>query len=205
MSIPTFQQAVTALVSLRPHPRLLRHSCAVGDVAAWLAEAIAANGQPLNPALVATAAFLHDIDKAIPADDPAKRHPHGEGSAAWLVGRGWPELAALVTDHPVTRLAEDDAWARLQAAPLAARVVAYADKRAGQRLETMDDRFASWRRRYPAGPGEAGRGEGWDHATSTLIRARADALEREVCTAAGIDPTEVRRRKGARPIVRELA
>ena len=29
------------------------------------------------------------------------------------------------------------------------RIVAYADRRAGQRLESMDARFASWRRRYP--------------------------------------------------------
>lgn len=205
MSIPTLHEAVTALASLRPHPRLLRHSCAVGDVAAWLAERIAANGHGADPALVATAAFLHDVDKALPGDDPAKALRHGEGSAAWLVARGWRELAPLVTDHPVTRLAEDDAWDRLQAAPLAVRVVAYADKRAGQRLEPMDARFASWRRRYPLGPREDGRGDGWDDATTALVRARASALEREVCAAAAVEPAAVRRRKWSRPILGELA
>ena len=63
-------------------------------------------------------------------------------------------------------------------------VVAYADKRAGQRLKSMDARFASWRRRYP---------DGWDDTTWRAVRARAERLEAEVCRAAGIEPSSVRR------------
>ena len=60
--------------------------------------------------------------------------------------------APVVRDHPVTRLAEPgfDALGS-PTASLEARIVAYADKRAAQRLESMDARFASWRRRYPPG------------------------------------------------------
>jgi hypothetical protein len=62
--------------------------------------------------------------------------------------------------------------------------VAYADKRAGQHLESMADRFASWRRRYPTG---------MDDASLGLMRTRADRLEADICRAAGIAPGDVRR------------
>ena len=49
--------------------------------------------------------------------------------------------------HPVTRLLDGDRYRRWAAfASREERIVAYADKRAGQRLESMDARFASWRR-----------------------------------------------------------
>ena len=57
--------------------------------------------------------------------------------------------------------------------------MAYADKRAGQRLESMDARFASWTRRYPGS---------WDAATTAAVCTRAARLEADVCRAAGIRP-----------------
>jgi len=193
MTIPARQEAMNLLASLDPPPWLVRHSRAVADIAAWLARRIAATGRSVDVAAVEAAALLHDVDKTLPTGDPARGLPHGEGSAAWLAARGHPELGPLVTDHPVTRLAENDAAARLAAAALEVRIVAYADKRAGQRLEPMDARFASWRRRYPAGPREGGNGTGWDDETASLVRSRADSLERDVCAAAGVRPDEVRR------------
>jgi hypothetical protein len=71
-------------------------------------------------------------------------------------------------------------------------VVAYADKRAGQRLESMDARFESWRRRYAA-PADDGRTAARDDAAWRSVRARADRLEADVCRAAGVAPREVRR------------
>ena len=64
------------------------------------------------------------------------------------------------------------------------RIVAYADKRAAQRLEPMAARFAGWNRRYPAK---------WDPATAERVRRRADRLEADVCRAAGVRPEDVRR------------
>ena len=124
-----------------------------------------------------------------------------------------PELAALVRDHPVTRLADDADAVRLASAPLEARVVAYADKRAGQALESMDERFASWRHRYPSGPADPvpgtadgpPRGHGWDGETAALVEARARDLERAVCAAAGVTPAEVRRLRWSRRALRESA
>ncbi|HEX5148489.1 MAG TPA: hypothetical protein VFW02_05365 [Candidatus Limnocylindrales bacterium] len=70
--------------------------------------------------------------------------------------------------------------------------MAYADKRAGQRLESMDERFESWRRRYP--PVASGRLDGtWNDTTIRAIRARATRLEADVCRAAGVAPGDVRR------------
>lgn len=205
MTVPTRREAAAILCSLRPPPWHLRHSCAVADVAAWLARAVQVAGHPVDVRATEAAALLHDVDKVLPAGDPARRLPHGEGSAAWLHAAGLDELSALVADHPVTRLADDAAWARLAAAPLDARIVAYADKRAGQQLESMDARFASWRRRYPAGPHEDGRPTGWDDAAARLVRARAAELEAAVCAAAGIASHEVRRLRWSRRAVTDVA
>jgi hypothetical protein len=102
-------------------------------------------------------------------------------------------LSRAVAGHPVTRLVDGEAYRRWSGfATREERIVAYADKRAGQRLESMDARFASWRRRYPAGTVD-GRNDGWDDPTWSRVRDRAERLERDVCRAAGIAPTEVRR------------
>jgi hypothetical protein len=219
MTVPGRRETARLLLSLDPPEWLLRHVCAVADVAAWLAARSAASGLDVDRRAVEAAALLHDVDKLPLAEAPAHLR-HGEGSAAWLEGVGHGELADAVRHHPVTRLAEDDWAAWITNAPLEARIVAYADKRAGQRLETMDERFASWRRRYPSGPGEhvamvpaahedrsggdgrPPRGTGWDDEVAALVAARAQALERDVCSAAGVAPDEVRRLRWSRRALR---
>jgi putative nucleotidyltransferase with HDIG domain len=227
MTVPSRPEAARLLCSLQPPDWLIRHSCAVADVAAWLARRVVARGRALDVTLVETAALLHDVDKALPPVDPAAHLPHGEGSAAWLESIGYGELGPLVRDHPVTRLALDEHETWMRTASLEARVVAYADKRAGGRLESMEARFASWRRRYPGGPqarvsagrpaadrphagtdlpgaalsGRAQRA-GWDQAIASIVRTRADALEAQVCAAAGVHPGDVRRLRWARRAVR---
>jgi len=62
--------------------------------------------------------------------------------------------------------------------------VAYADKRAGQRLEPMAARFASWQRRYP---------DSWSATEFRTVFERARRLEADVCRAAGVSPEDVRR------------
>jgi hypothetical protein len=152
-----------------------------------------AAGIALDRRLVETAALLHDVDKVLPASDAARALPHGEGSASWLTLHGHPELSRAVAGHPVTRLVDGDAYRRWAGfATREERIVAYADKRAGQRLESMEDRFASWRRRYPTTTND-GRAIGWDDATWRRVRDRAARLELDVCRAAGIAPADVRR------------
>jgi hypothetical protein len=177
--------AAALLSSLDPPTWFVAHARAVAEVASFLAARIAANGIPVDRAAVEAAGLLHDVDKILPAGDPIRRLEHGHGSAAWLTQRGHLELARAVAGHPVTRLADGEAHRRWAAfASREERIVAYADKRAGQRLESMDARFASWRRRYP---------DGWDETTWRAVRARAERLEAEVCRAAGIEPSDVRR------------
>lgn len=185
VTVPGRVAAAALLSSLDPPPWFVAHARAVAEVAGFLAARIAANGTPVDRSVVEAAALLHDVDKVLPASDPVRRLGHGHGSAAWLTQRGHPELARAVAAHPVTRLADGEAYRRWAAfASREERIVAYADKRAGQRLESMAARFASWRRRYP---------DGWDETTWRVVRARAERLETEVCRAAGITPAEVRR------------
>lgn len=185
MTVPTRVEAAVLLRSLDPPPWFLAHARAVAEVAGWLALRIREHGVPVDRLAVETAALLHDVDKLLPPSDPAGTLRHGDGSAAWLQRQGHPELARLVANHPVTRLADAEAFRRWAAfAGREERIVAYADKRAGQRLEPMARRFASWQRRYP---------DGWDAATRAAVQRRAGRLEREVCGAAGCRPEDVRR------------
>ena len=209
MTIPARHQAARLLRSLDPPEWLLRHSCAVADVAAWLAMRARSNGQAVDVELAAVAALLHDVDK-LPSVVVPGRLRHGDGSAWWLAEHGWPELSPIVRDHPVTRLAEPSSVTWSRTASLEAQIVAYADKRAGQHLETMDARFASWRRRYPAGPADPSVGgriprSGWNERVAQQVVARARALEADVCRAAGVAQADVRRLRWATRAVREAA
>lgn len=202
MTVPGRVEAAALLLSLDPAPWFLRHSRAVAEVAGWLAARIETRGTPVDRRLVEAAALLHDVDKALPHDHPARALPHGEGSAAWLTATGHGELARAVEHHPVTRLADGERFRRWAAfASREERIVAYADKRAGQRLESMAARFASWRRRYPPGAGDA-RAAAWDAATFDAVLSRSRRLEADVCRAAGIGPADVRRLRWTGPAIR---
>ena len=185
MTVPGRTAAAALLLSLDPPPWHARHARAVAEVAAWIAARIAARGTPVDRRLVEAAALLHDVDKILPDHDPAGRLPHGEGSAAWLTRRGHGELARAVASHPVTCLLDGERFRRWAAfASREERIVAYADKRAGQRLEPMADRFASWDRRYP---------DAWNAHERAAVRLRATRLEADVCRAAGVAPGDVAR------------
>lgn len=196
MTVPGRVDAAALLLSLEPATWALRHARAVAEVAGWLAARAAGRGRAVDRGLVEAAALLHDVDKLLPDGDAARRLRHGDGSAAWLTWQGHPELAPVVADHPVTRLVDGEAFAAwLAGASLAARIVAYADKRAGQRLEPMRARFASWASRYPDAPG-------WDPTVRATVAERALRLEADVCAHAGIAPDDVRRLPWTGPALR---
>jgi hypothetical protein len=184
MTVPDRIEAARLVRSLQPPEWHLRHSRAVAEVAAFLAARTARRGVAVDRRLAEAAALLHDADKALPRDDPLRALGHGHGSARWLEQRGHEELSPAVEHHPVTRLL-DGAWfeAWLNSSRAEDRIVAYADKRARQRLVSLDDRFASWRRRH----------RGWDDDAADDVRQRAGRLEAIVCEAAGLRPEAVRR------------
>jgi hypothetical protein len=190
MSVPGRVEAASLLISLDPHVRALRHARAVAEVAAWIAARAIARGRLIDRRRLEAAALLHDVDKLLPAHHPLKGLPHGEGSATWLADAGYPELSPLVIDHPVTRLADESILNRLLDGPPEALIVAYADKRAAQRLGSIDVRFASWRRRYP-------------RSSVETLRARAGRLESAACALAGVRPDEVRRLRWTSAALRE--
>jgi putative nucleotidyltransferase with HDIG domain len=194
MSIPSRAAAASLLLSVSPPTGILRHSQAVADVASWLASRVRHAGHPVDVLLVETAALLHDVDKALPRDHPLRALGHGHAGARWLEQQGYPELAPAVDTHPVGRLAEQPYAAWIAATTLEQRLVAYADKRAQQRVVTLDARFARWRRKHPEMEQEL-----------AISRERAGELETEVCRLAGITPDQVQRARWARDVVRRAA
>jgi hypothetical protein len=194
MTVPNRRESAALLLSLEPPAWHLRHSRAVAETAAWLALRAVSAGRSLDRRLVEAAALLHDVDK-LPLVRPAVADlVHGAGSAEWLARRGYPEVGEAIVGHPVTRLADGawfDRW--FAGASPEALVVAYADKRAGQKLESMAERFASWEGRY-APEERARRARGvWSAQTLAAVRARAEVLEARVCALAGVAPADVRR------------
>jgi putative nucleotidyltransferase with HDIG domain len=169
-------------MSTAPSPRLLRHLTVVAEVASFLAFRAQRAGLAVDRRLVETAGLLHDIDKALPSDHPVRSLGHGEGGAAWLRDAGHAELSRVVAAHPVMRLESPDARGWVTDGPLEERIVAYADKRATQRVVSLDQRFTRWRDKHP------------DHAAA-LVRAQrvAERLEESLCTAIGVSPADVER------------
>jgi HD domain len=185
MTVPDRIEAARLVRSLEPPEWLIRHSRAVAEVAAFLAARTAGRGVAIDRRLAESAALLHDADKALPRDDPLRALGHGHGSARWLQERGHAALGPSVEHHPITRLLDGgwfETWLR-ESRP-EDRIVAYADKRARQRLVSLDDRFASWRRRHPGG---------WEGDAAADVRRRAGQLEEVVCEAAGVRPEAVGR------------
>jgi hypothetical protein len=154
----------------------------VAEVASFLAYRASRAGLVVDRRLAETAALLHDIDKALPPDHPLRKLGHGAAGAAWLTDAGHPELARTLMAHPVTRFAEPDAQTWVMEAPLEERIVTYADKRATQRVVSLEQRFDRWRRRHP-------------EYRAKLERAFGVArqLEDTLCSSIGIAPTDVGR------------
>lgn len=194
MSVPSRRDSASLLLSLRPPDWHLRHVRAVAETAAWLAWQTASAGRSLDRHLVESAALLHDIDKLGSVKPEVDGLPHGEGSADWLTRRGFGELGPVIVGHPVTRLA-DPVWFErwYESAAPEALILAYADKRAGQRLESMAARFGSWERRYPPEDRVRRARGSWTAETLRAVWRRAETLELRVCELAGVAPDEVRR------------
>ena len=170
-------------MSTAPSARLLQHVTVVAEVASFLAFRAAQAGLAVDRRLVETAALLHDIDKALPADHPLRSLGHGRAGAAWLREAGHAELARPVAAHPVMQLDEPACPPTGSAsAPLEDRIVCYADKRATQRVVSLEQRFGRWQRKHP---------EYADRLAETLVMARR--LESEVCGSIGVRPEAVER------------
>ena len=182
MAVPTRTEALSLLMSTSPSPRLLQHVTVVAEVAAFLAYRATRAGVNVDRRLVETAALLHDVDKALPPDHPLKPLGHGPAGAAWLSEAGHPELARTLVAHPVTRFTDADAGRWVAEAPMEERIVTYADKRATQRVVSLDQRFDRWRRKHPEYEAKL------EHAQEV-----ARALESAVCGAVGVEPCQVER------------
>jgi predicted hydrolase (HD superfamily) len=192
LTIPTRREAASLLLRLKPNERFISHVAAVADVGSFLADRARANGRAVEIGLVESAALLHDIDKLFP-ERGKPGWVHGETGARWLADGGHPELAPPVAAHPVTRLRDQpyEEWRR--GLSIEALLVAYADKRANQRLEPMSVRFARWHRKYPDYR------ESLQDAWQSALR-----LEGAVCEVAGIEPGQVQRRHWARRAIRAV-
>jgi hypothetical protein len=188
MAVPTRAEALSLLLSTAPSPRLRQHLTVVAEVAAFLAVRAARASRTVDRRLVEAAALLHDVDKALPADHPLKPLGHGLAGARWLSDAGHPELARAVAGHPVMCLGDDAAATWVVDGSLEERIVSYADKRATQRVVSMEHRFERWRRRHP---------ERCEELDRAFVQARR--LESALCDQIEMRPDEVVRLRWVEP------
>lgn len=182
MAVPTRTEALSLLMSTSPSPRLLQHMTVVAEVASFLAYRAMQAGLAIDRRLVETAALLHDVDKALPREHPLRALGHGKAGAAWLSEAGHAELARALVAHPVMRLNAPDVDTWLSDAPIEERIVAYADKRATQRVVSLEQRFERWQRKHPDYAVRL------DHALGMARR-----LEAELCAVIGVRADEIER------------
>ena len=89
--IPDEDECAELLVIARTPKKVTRHTKAVADCAARLAEALAASGVKVNGKLLRSACLLHDIAKG--------EKDHEAQGARWLRERGYSKVADLVAAH----------------------------------------------------------------------------------------------------------
>ncbi|MGD8541727.1 MAG: HDIG domain-containing protein [Desulfobacteraceae bacterium] len=120
MRIPTQRECFRLIAEMRMLDHIVAHSIQVCRVATLLADQLNACRLEINRELVRASALLHDITKT-------RSLTTGENHAAtgceYVSQRGYPEVGEIVGQHVQLKAAP------LDATPLAAEIVNYADKR----------------------------------------------------------------------------
>lgn len=90
-AIPTKGECEAMLAGQRLPDAVIRHSRAVAEISGQIADALAATGLAIDPALARAGGLLHDIAKGRPQ--------HAVAGAAFLRDCGMPAVADVVAAH----------------------------------------------------------------------------------------------------------
>jgi HD superfamily phosphodiesterase len=124
-------------------PWLRQHSALALEVADALGSALVDAGEAVKLDDVRAAAYLHDIGKS-----PLLRangREHNELSAEVLISEGLGHLAEMARRHIVYAIRDPQLVPRT----LEEKIVYYADRRAGLRIMTVDERLREQADRFP--------------------------------------------------------
>jgi putative nucleotidyltransferase with HDIG domain len=157
---------------------LLAHVHGVAAAAYQMAVWLRSAGEMLDPLLVHRGGLLHDLAKLKAAHRaPESRISHGELAALMLMDLNYPQLAEIVRRHQLFSLTDPD----FQPQTWEQKLVYFADKIIeGGRLASVDERITALRQRYPQNDQRIAR-------TAPALQA----LQSELCAAAGIPPDEL--------------
>lgn len=122
---------------------LRQHSALAVEVANGLAGALVEIGEAVRIDDVRAAAYLHDIGKSPLLD--ADGREHNERSAEVLIREGLGHLAEMARRHIVYAIRDP----RLAPRTLEEKIVYYADRRAGLRIMTIEERLREQAARFP--------------------------------------------------------
>lgn len=175
--LPGYAQCIAWLLSRPFSANLLAHVHAVASAAYLLALWLRSAGLPVCPLLTHRGGLLHDLAKLEALQRPAEhRIGHGELAARILTDIGQPALAEIARRHPLFAIDRPDTAPRTWEQKL----VYLADKLVeGSRLEGLEERVDSLRRRYPLDDSRIA-------ATLPALLAMRD----EICAAAGLSTAE---------------
>ena len=157
---------------------ILEHGQIIARTAEAIARRIAANGHPVNVALVRQAALVHDIGWALLERDRDNPLTHGWVGAQALRQRGFDDIADIVECHIMAGISAQEIAENAVPLPprdflpdtLEAKIVCYADKLAHTAMMAGAESIS-----------------GVLIKDETAVRARLAALERELNDLAGCD------------------
>ncbi len=140
MKIPTEKQCFALLEKYEVPGNVIRHSVLVDRVCMYIGKRLAEKGISVNLELLHAAGLLHDIAKIWCLGKKEKYH--GKEGRIILEREGFPEVGKIVEVHQMKELIDGTltSWE--------GKILNYADKRAGDKISPLGERFAYFRERY---------------------------------------------------------
>lgn len=135
------EDAFRLLKEHRMPKNILEHSLFVNKVAMYLARRLKENGVDINLEVVDIASLLHDLDK-IYEIERKDVYRHGKTSYKILKDLS-PEVAKIVKKHTLGEILKRNSIKTWEE-----KIVFYADKRVGDKIVTLGERYDYLRKKY---------------------------------------------------------
>lgn len=175
MNIPSEKQCLELLKKYEVPENIIRHSKLVDNVAMYLGRRLKEKGININLKLLHAASLLHDIAKIKCLGKNEK--DHGKEARKILENEGFPDVGKVIEAHQLNHLVEGKTKTWEQ------KILNYADKRAGEKIISLDERFAYLKSRYAQWRKDIEKAE-----------PKARKLERQIFDMVGESPDLLERR-----------
>ena len=143
MAMPTRKESFELLWHHNVPQNIIRHSIAVGRLAAEIGAKLKAKGKKIDLNLLDRACILHDIGKLAAIQSGRE---HGEIGYGILLKHGYNEVAEVIRKHPLHCILDSKNRPRTWEE----KILYYCDKRVSEhKVVSLKERLADLKNRYP--------------------------------------------------------